>query len=669
MQKPIRYADRHFRANKEEHMNQNMQRLSTVRYTDAQEDMITAGAGFYRVLAGAGTGKTKSMVGKIDYLLQHGTAPEAVLAVTFSNAAAAELRERVEAMEGQEVPGLMIRTFHGFFYGIVKNHAGEIGFDRIPTVLDPVDQYHEIDGILKKHPIQEWRGPAFLHYVDTSGTTYGAHGALEIARDVFAACKKSRAAHDGTIDMADIYAVASPEEIPVVALAKLTDLAGLYEEDMRKRALIDFDDMPLLAQKACRQDPGILPDLGLQDILVDEFQDSSEDQIQLLKDLAACPAFRSLTVVGDDYQAIYGFRNTSPEYIVNFDQAIGHEAKTIVYPENWRSTRPILEFAERYIARNGEKQVPKHLEAMRGDGVPVLVKGFQKAEQEKDSIVRILQDRHARGIPWSQMAVLTRTKRELPLIADICTRAGIPTFLGAPERLADNSRVKAVLAFARLCLSPSEESMDALVAANALMGGGLMDEPEATVQAQVRTAAMRAKEVMGTPEPTIRKEKFMAFVKDIAMDDEVMASLADKFEFRDIDEIMDYCRDFTTYDGGGVEYTRHESYDGVNLVTAHSSKGREYRLVVVSMTHFQSAQKMSRNDYEETNRLAYVAFTRARDELVVTGQYRNRFGSDWCYNQFLHAAFDCAGLPYDPEPDWSDVSLAGSKKKSGSRKK
>ena len=635
-----------------------MGRLDNVQYTAAQQEMIQAGAGYYRVLAGAGTGKTKSMVGKIHYLLNHGDKPEDILVVTFSNAAAKELLERVEAAEGRKIPELRIRTFHAFFYDIVKEEYDTLGYQRIPSVLDPIDQYHEIDELLKKHPIPEWTGPAFLHYREIGGNGHWRRyrSALEIALAVFQACKKSRTDHAGTIDMNEVNEAVDPAEINSIALDKLVKLDDLFENQMKAKCLIDFDDMPRLAMKVCDDRSEILTDMGIKDILVDEFQDSSEDQIGLLRKLTGCPSFQSLTVVGDDYQSIYGFRDTSPQFIVHFSDYIGHDVETITYPENWRSTKPILDFAERFIAQNGENQVPKHLEAMRGSGVPVQVSGFFKPEEERNAIVRYLKARHANGIPWSQMAVLTRTKRELPEIADACTKAGIPTFLGAPEKLADNSRVKALMAFARLCLAPIADSMDALICANALEGGGLMDEPEEKVSEKTQAVAKRAADIMKA-RPEAQKEQFLAYVRDISMGDEVIESMLDKFEFRDFDEILDYCRDFTAYQGGGVEYTRREAYEGVNLVTAHSSKGREFKVVVVSLSHFPTTNRMSWDEKMELNRLAYVSFTRARDELLVTGQYVYRTEKDWAYNQFLHAAFDCADIPYDPEPEWSDVTL------------
>lgn len=603
-----------------------------VTFSAAQQKAIDFNEGIARIIAGAGSGKTKVVVERVARLLRDGVKPESILMITFTKAGSGEMKRRIEMSVGKELPGLTVSTFNAFEYEIVKNCWQELGFMRVPKVIDNVEQFAIIADLLNRNPILEWNGRAFMNF--SASTGWGNKGALRIAADVFKACKAGKA-KSGAVNMYDVRGVASMEEISNVALGKLIALYDEYEKLMLEKGLIDFDDQELLTFKMIEKDPQYLREhFHFEHIIVDEFQDSSQGQIELIKELKDLPTFRSLMVVGDDYQAIYGFRETSPEYIVNFEEYIGDTVQDIVLDRNFRSTPEICEFGTEIISPNREK-VEKSLIAARPSGAPVIVNGFYTAKDEIKYIVQGIKQHLADGTKPEEIAVLAYTKGELQKIADALTKEGIPSMFGAPEPLMENSRIRATIAFARV-IRDTSNTKDALTAANALMGGTIMDRPINEVEEAVSSIIHRAEEIKESHSP---KEAFLSYIDDISLGDEAMEHFREGLEGKDYEEIIDYCRDFSLY-GEGVEYRRTQEYPGVALVTAHSSKGLEWKVIYATITKFQKGTSMRTKDVEETRRLLFVSATRARDELYVTGLYANGTKLHKVENRFLKEAFD-----------------------------
>ena len=400
-----------------------------IRFSAQQQMAVSFEAGIARIIAGAGSGKTAVVTERVARLLREGTAPEAILMVTFTKAGVGEMKRRIEKKAGRELPGLTVSTFNAFEYEIVKDCWQELGFERIVKVIDDVEQFAVIADLLGKNPILEWSGRAFMNF--SAATGWGTRGALRIAADVFRACKMSKAAK-GSVNMMDARAAASYEEISQAALGKLVALYDAHEKLMMEKGLIDFDDQEILAFRMFEKDPEYLKEhFRFEHIIVDEYQDTSLGQLELLKLLKTLPTFKSLIVVGDDYQAVYGFRDTSPEYIKNFEEYIGENVQDIVLDRNFRSTPQICEFATEIIAPNQDK-VEKALVATRPDGAPVIVNGFYTAKDEISYIVRGIANHLADGTKPEDIAVLAYTKGELQKIADALTKEGIPSMFSAP---------------------------------------------------------------------------------------------------------------------------------------------------------------------------------------------------------------------------------------------
>ena len=216
---------------------------------------------------------------------------------------------------------------------------------------------------------------------------------------------------------------------------------------------------------------------------------------------------------------------------------------------------------------------------------------------------------------------------------------------GAPEPLMENSRIRAVLAFARVVRDTSN-TKDALTAANALFAGTLMDKEPEEVENAVRQIVERAEMIRSAGD---QKSLFLSYIDEISLDDEAVGHFREGLDAKDYEEIIDYCRDFSLY-GDGVEYRRTDSYPGVALVTAHSSKGLEWPIIYNTITRYQKSAVMRTVDVEETRRLLFVSATRARDELFITGLYANGTKMNKVENRFLKELFDIASKGWNYLP-------------------
>ena len=616
--------------------------VQKVCLSDAQEKAAGFDCGIARIIAGAGSGKTGVIVERVRRLLEKGVKPQAILMITFTKAGAGEMKRRIERAAGKELPGLTVTTFNAFYYGIVRDCREKLGFGRMPRVIDDVEEFGIIADLLNENPIPQWNGRAFINY--SASGTHGNRGALRIAADVFRACKKSKTKSAG-INMSSVRTAASQEEISDAALVKLMALYDKYEKLMLEKGLIDFDDQEFLAFRVIDEDPSYLKEhFPFEHIIIDEFQDSSRGQIELLKRLKGLPSFRSLMAVGDDSQSIFGFRETSPEYIINFEDYIEEPVQDIVLDRNFRSTPQICAFGEAVISPNREK-VEKDLVSARPSGAPVIVNGFYSEKDEIAYIVRGIRQHLDNGEKPEDIAVIAATKRELQKIADALTKEGISSMFCAPEPLSENSRIRAVLAFARVIRDPGN-TKDALTAANALMGGGIMKKPLPEVEKAVQSLTARAEEIRSSNTP---REMFLRYLEEIAYGDEAVEHFREALENKDYEEIIDYCRSFSLY-GEGVEYRRTQEYPGVVLVTAHSAKGLEWKTVYNTITHYPKGGTIRFSETEETRRLLFVSATRAKDELYVTGLYANGTKLHRTENRLLKEAFDAVRKTWDYIP-------------------
>lgn len=668
--------------------------MGKVNYNPAQQEAIVSDKKYIRVIAGAGAGKTQVNSEVIAHKLNTlGAKPEEILAITFSKNGATEIKDRAARTVGHVLPGLTATTFNALENEITLDNWEKFGFRHRPSVIDDVQDLPMCDILLRRHPILEWTGSSFKNYTMTSG--FGTNGALRIVSDIMHHCSKllmrknfSAITYRDMIDD-EIVPPASKELTPAI-IDKIISFYPEYEE-MKKgndpefnTPVITFDEQISFCMRVLEDDPNYLDDhYDFAYIIVDEAQDTSEDQIEFLNHIINMKKFKSLIVVGDDSQAIYeSLMGTSPDYLINlqdflfeWDKETGVRTPIkihdIVMDTNYRSVGSVIEMANRVIDKNTNK-FDKQLVAFREYGEKPTVEGFYRKEDQKPTKTQLkskkpftLQegqyDKMARDIKalidsdptinLNDIAVLAYSKNELLAVADKLTELGIPSKFGAPEKLVDNNRVQAVLKFAHLVYKdPDSFSDDTLVVANALADGNLIEEDVDKLIEKLTEVNEYIKAIRESHELK-KKELFIKMLRMIAHGDEAVLNFEEKFKDMDFEEIIKYCDDFEIY-GDNMQYKRYQLGEGVMLITAHSSKGLEWKYVFGSITGFHKLGKksISRRKQEELRRLLFVLITRARDVLKLYGLYAvtGNAKDGYVFNMFLKECFDALDKTFAP---------------------
>lgn len=668
--------------------------MTKVKYNPAQQEAIVSDKKYIRVIAGAGAGKTQVNSEVIAHKLNTlGAKPEEILAITFSKNGATEIKDRAARTVGHILPGLTATTFNALENEITLDNWEKFGFRHRPSVIDDVQDLPMCDILLRRHPILEWTGSSFKNYTMTSG--FGTNGALRIVSDIMHHCSKllmrknfSAITYRDMIDD-EIIPPASKELTPAI-IDKIISFYPEYEE-MKKgndpefnTPVITFDEQISFCMRVLEDDPNYLDDhYDFAYIIVDEAQDTSEDQIEFLNHIINMEKFKSLIVVGDDSQAIYeSLMGTSPDYLINLQDFLFEWNKEtgvrtpikihdIVMDTNYRSVGSVIEMANRVIDKNTNK-FDKQLVAFREYGEKPTVEGFYRKEDQKPTKAQlkskaplVLQegqyDKMARDIKalidsdptinLNDIAVLAYSKNELLAVADKLTELGIPSKFGAPEKLVDNNRVQAVLKFAHLVYKdPDSFSDDTLVVANALADGNLIEEDVDTLVEKLTEVNEYVKAIRESHELK-KKELFIKMLRMIAHGDEAVLNFEEKFKDMDFEEIIKYCDDFEIY-GDNMQYKRSQLGEGVMLITAHSSKGLEWKYVFGSITGFHKLGKksISRRKQEELRRLLFVLITRARDVLKLYGLYAvsGNAKDGYVFNMFLKECFDALDKTFAP---------------------
>ena len=605
-------------------------RSANIQFSDEQKVIINWKQGALNVVAGAGTGKTACVVEHVAKLLQDGVLPEKICMITYTVAGAGEMRERIRKRVtdlhlNADVELIHIGTFHAFSNESVMDRYADVGLMRKPTVIKNMNRLDIIDKMLTENPIPGWSGRAFRQY-DSQDAFFGGKGALQIAADVFSAVKQIRAIGETpTQDL--VRQFAQTEDTPGSVINELIKRSADYENHLKQEGLIEFADMPAMMFEIFRKNPDYLKEhYPFEHIIVDEFQDSNEGQIQLINLLVSLPSWKSLITVGDDAQSIMSFQGSSPEFILHLTSYLNVPVTQHQLVENHRSRKAIIDVANRENDKRIEK-VDKQLIPTR-DGGLCHVEGFYKHRGEPESLTW----KKVGEVDWTVYTIIKK------IVFD-----GV-----SPEFLVDNSRVSAMVAFGRF-LVDRMDTQSALIVYNTMIHGKVMDLPEAEIQDGIELVKGMASEIDEKFTLAEKKELLFTAMTMLAQGDETAESFRDAFENEEYDEILHDLLIFTRF-GAKDTYKRTRKYPGVCLVTAHSSKGLEWKIVFNTVTKYQK-QRMSRAAAEETRRLLFVSETRARDELYVTGVYASgsvKMGT-LDYNMFLQDAFDTMDVPYMPQ--------------------
>jgi superfamily I DNA/RNA helicase len=596
-----------------------------------------------------------------------GFKPEEILLISFTATAAAEMRDRIIKYAEEfgvelDAEKLRIYTFNAFGDEILKTKFEEFGFPAPPHVIDNIDASRIISEILCDHDVIN--GLDYRHF--DMETKY-VKGALPMTKQIFSIMKKNMLTED---DVREIWRKVSGN-VSLTAVEEVAKLYDEYDERLRSEGLIEFADQETMIFELFHRDPFYLETLGFKHIIVDEFQDSNEREIQIIRLLRDTPQFESLMVVGDDSQAIFSFKDTTPDYIINFEDAMREEVDTINLLNNYRSQANIIEFANEINNLNRHK-VAKSLIATRPAGKPVVVRGVLNDEQKFAYVLEKIQEKLEEGYNPEDIAILTRQKKDIEKYADILAKANIPAQIGCGINYLQNCRVIAAISYFNV-MEDENNTVDILNFLNAKIHGGIMDLPAEEIEEMADDLKVQI-ETLGALSDKEQKEEIMSILRDIDSNcDEIYLDFIDKLERKPtIFEMKRYIQSFSKY-GENECFRRSAAYPGVKLMTAHSSKGLEWPVVINDIDDYEKHLKpgVENEDSEEARRLFFVSSTRARDELYVVANYvASGTKKTRVYNRFLKEAYDLTGQVFSASSIEEQIDmLAKEKKKKAEAKK
>lgn len=624
--------------------------LSAIKLTPSQEEAINFRDGIAVINAGAGSGKTTVVALRVANMIAEGVDPKKIICITFTNNAAEEMRKRIKdyledfGMEDIDISGMRIITFNAFGNDVIKEEFARFLYPRIPKVIDDIEKSRICKDLINRVEIKG------LDYRNFQSKTKYVRGALPMTKMVFDIMKSKRLSSyeyeqvREELDYCKRFATLD-------AVKQLAELYDEFEEILRTEALIEFSDQEVKLMEIIMDDPYYLDKYEFEHIIVDEFQDSNENQIKFLQQLTDCPTFKSLMVVGDDNQAIYSFRGTTPEYLINFHKYFKGRAITYInLSENQRSTKNIIEFANK-IASINVYRVIKSLIPTRETGKPVVVRGFLDRKEENKYIVEGIKAKIDAGVEPEDIAFIAPNNDRLIEMAGLLREAGIPAVMMNPEPFMKNSRVIAAVSYFKF-FDNEENTKAAVEFINASIGGGVTFLSEKEISDRIIALAEQNAEIKELPEEDRMKEIEKVLRSIDFNDDEIYQAFLDGLMLKPYHSIIRYVYDFEEF-GKEAARRREHSYPGVVCITAHSSKGLEYPICFNSITGYDSEELHTgrrQQMIEEKRRLLFVSSTRARDELYVTGVYTCG-GSEkrgYVYNQFLQNCYEAENMIFDP---------------------
>lgn len=625
----------------------------TIVPSEEQQAVIDFRTGYCKVNAGAGTGKTECMTERGARMFSEGVDPHKMLFITFTEAGATEMKERLvkkATARGLNVTekDIMAMTFNAFDYQIIKENYKDLDFDEMPKVVGKTKSAAILTRLLDEKPIP---GLDYLNYTMDGG-------ALACAQKIVETIKAEKMDPDNPATASLLEQALNETSIgralSGIPMQDFITLYKKYDSELRKDNLIQFADQEPLANEFLDNHLDYLENrYGFEHIIVDEFQDSNDGQLDKINRLRNCNTCRSLMVVGDDAQAIYSFRHTSPENMIHFFDKLQVYGEELFLTQNRRSKQEIIDLSNALIDLNKEK-IDKTMVSTRGTGGVVDARGFFKKTVEYEWIAGQIEALIESGVQPEEIAFIAFTRAEITDMGAVLSKHGIPWVMKNPLLLKDNSRVSAALSLAMAFYDPdaTKSYFDYLVAK---YDGELlenMDDAELTQAVDDMREEFLAMEDL--PFEAQRKI-FHDYLEAIRGEDEVYSYFLEQlYDNEDLQSELEYILEFKRF-GDKEEKKMEQSYEGVVLTTAHSSKGLEWKYVFNSISKYDNewlhkSSKKACARVEETRRLLFVSMTRARDELYITGQYI-AFGTKeqgYTNNQFLEEVYKLMGKTYDP---------------------
>ena len=617
---------------------------------DAQREAVSAPAEPMLVVAGAGSGKTRVLVHRIAWLIQvENVSPLGILAVTFTNKAAAEMRGRVQELLDMPVNHLWIGTFHGLAHRLLRRHAADAGLPEGFQILDAEDQQRVIRRLLKGLDLDE-----------TTWVPREVQWFINNQKD------EGRRAHELKDDGDETR-------------RQLIRLYALYQETCDKAGLVDFAELLLRAFELWKNNPDLLAQYQrrFRHILVDEFQDTNAIQYAWLRLLAGQTGVPF--VVGDDDQSIYRWRGARQEHLRRFQRDFPG-SRTVKLEQNYRSTKTILSAANAIIGHNTGR-LGKELWTAGSEGSPIRLYRAYNERDEAEFVVGRIQDWIRQGNSRSEVAILYRSNAQSRVFEEVLLRAGLPYRVYGGQRFFERAEIKDALAYLRLLSNRDDDPSFERVVNVPTRGIGSRSVDAIREYARANSLSLwRAAQVVSEGERGSRGARaiqaFLYLIEKMAHDtaglqlheqvdhviqrsgliDHYRKEPRDRAEARleNLDELVSAARSFDpTADIAAegedampplVAFLSHaaleagdaqgDSWDDcVQLMTLHSAKGLEFP--VVFLTGLEDGlfpHRRSLNDpdgLEEERRLCYVGATRAMSELYLShAEQRRLHGTD-----------------------------------------
>ncbi|MEL6890659.1 MAG: UvrD-helicase domain-containing protein [Actinomycetota bacterium] len=606
-----------------------------------QLDAVIHADGPLLVVAGAGSGKTRVLTHRIAHLVHEGVPPSQILAITFTNKAAREMRDRVWQLVGPVVKAMWVSTFHSACVRILRQNAEAIGFPRQFSIYDAADANRLTSYVIRDLGLDSKRF-----------TPRGVHGLISLK-------KNELVTPDQMVD-----------EAKNIFDRKHADIYTEYQARLAKAGAMDFDDLLMNVVRLFKEHPKVLEHYRtrFRHILIDEYQDTNQAQNEIALLLAG--GHESICVVGDQDQGVYGWRGADLRNIIQFEDAFD-QVTTIVLDQNYRSTQTILDAANAVIDNNVERK-PKSLWTESGSGDPIT---RYHAEDEGDEATFVASTAHRlqreQGVSWRDMAVLYRTNAQSRVLEDAFMRVGVPYKVVGGTRFYDRREVKDAMAYLRAVVNPADEvsvkrilnvpkrgigdasvaKLDAFAAAD---GVAFLDALRRADEAGVTGKAVRGiagfvelldgltamttDDQYGPADVIQGALEASGYLAELEAEDTVEAHT----RIENLGELVGSAREFTRID----EFMEQvalvadtdelpegvDADDQVVMMTLHSAKGLEFPVVFLVgveegvFPHIRALTEPA--EMEEERRLAYVGITRAMQKLFMTHAWsRQLFGS------------------------------------------
>ena len=616
---------------------------------DKQREAVAAPIGNYLVLAGAGSGKTRVLTHRIAWLIGVENVPESnILAVTFTNKAATEMRHRIESTlfqtSNHSMFGMWVGTFHSIANRLLRSHYLDADLPQDFQIMDSEDQVRLLKRLLKLHNIDEKHFPP-----------------KHVAWYINAQKDKGNRAKD-------------IEHHNDLNEKKLVEIYQLYQEACDRAGLLDFAELLIRTYEMLKKKPLILQryQQRFQHILIDEFQDTNNIQYDLIRLLAGDSG--KVMIVGDDDQSIYGWRGAQVENIQKFLKDYP-KAETIRLEQNYRSTGHILSAANELISNN-DNRLGKNLWTSSGNGDPVeIYSAFNELDEARFVAAQIQQWKEDEG-SYSECAVLYRSNSQSRVIEEALIQANIPYRIYGGMRFFERQEIKDALAYLRLIANRQDDAAFERVVNTPPRGIG--DRTLDTIRQITRTRSItlwQAVQVALNEEQLSGRSAsaLLRFVELInAMDEETSEmALAEQTDFvikksglyemykqekgekgevriENLEELVTATKQFTppeeaeeltpltaflthaSLEAGEAQASPHQEY--VELMTLHSAKGLEFpRVFMVGVEEgiFPSGMSFDEGRLQEERRLAYVGITRAKRKLTISyAELRRLYGKE-----------------------------------------